>query len=545
MSARILSSVLFVLIAAPALAERIEMQPRTTHVTVFPQGAAIDWRIDLDAAPGTHELVVPGLPQGLDPASLRLQADGAHIGAVSLQTTRALPGNAPESAAVTEARDGLAQAQEALIRFDGEVAALRATADSWRERAAITRDLMRGDDRIPPGDLQAMVDEAGGMVADYLTRATAGNREADLMANRRPEMLREVQLAEEHLAAVLDEAAHHATLLVTVETTEKPAQLTLTGFTGAAGWQPDYDLRLDRAAGTLELGRGLVVHQSSGTDWRDVTLTLSTTRPADQNEPTRIDPWMPRIGDPKAMLERQARTNMGYAAGALQEEAVFDAPPPAPIIEMAQADTSGIAVVYDYPTPVTIRDGADALRLKLDRKNLSPDLFAEAAPRFDATAFLMAETANTLDEPILPGLATLYLDGTMVGQTDLDLTVPGDDLRLGFGPIDGLTAELRVPDASEGDRGIIRRSNQQSRTETLIVRNLTREDWPLRIVDRVPVSAQDDLKVTWQADPTPTETDPDGRRGVLFWQQDLPAGDTREITLTTELRWPEGQVLLP
>lgn len=536
MPARILYPLLLTLIAAPAMAERIETQPRTAHVTVFPTGAAIDWQVDLDVAPGTHQLVLPGLPQGLDPSGLRLRAEGARIGAVSLQTDRALPDEAPESTAIAAARDRLAGAQEALIRFDADVAGRRAAADSWRERVAITRDLTRGDSRIEPGDLQATVDAAGGLIAEYMARAAEADGEADLLDNRRLELQRAVERAEAHLAAVTDETARHATLLVEVETTESPAQLTLSGFTDAAGWRPDYDLRLDRAGGRLELGRGLVVQQASGVDWQDVTLTLSTARPVDQIAPTVVNEWIPLLVDPAV---RKLVSDVVSAGAALAE------PVPEPIVVMASADTSGIAVVYDYPAPVTIRDGADALRLRLDEKALTPELLAEAAPRFDTTAFLMAETANTLDEPILPGTATLYLDGAMVGRTELKLTMPGEDLRLGFGPLDGMTAELRVPDASEGDRGIIRRSNQQTRTETLIVRNLTAETWPLRIVDRVPISHHHDLKITWKADPQPTDTDPDGRRGILFWQQDLPAGETREITLATEMRWPEGQTLMP
>ena len=118
-----------------------------------------------------------------------------------------------------------------------------------------------------------------------------------------------------------------------------------------------------------------------------------------------------------------------------------------------------------------------------------------------------------------------------------------DDLDLAFGPIDGITAELRVPENEQGERGLIRRSTAQSLTETLILRNLTGEDWPLRVVDRVPVSRQSDLTVDWSADPQPSETDPDGRRGILYWQDLLAAGDSREITLTTQMRWPEGKEL--
>jgi len=40
-----------------------------------------------------------------------------------------------------------------------------------------------------------------------------------------------------------------------------------------------------------------------------------------------------------------------------------------------------------------------------------------------------------------------------------------------------------------------------------------------------------------------TETDIDGRRGVLAWEFDLPAGETRTVALDHTLKWPEGMIL--
>lgn len=97
MSFRHLFAAALCVAAAPALADRIEVEPRTDHVTVFPQGASIRWNVDLAAAPaGTHQLILPGLPAGIDPSSLRIEAEGARVGSVSLQTGRPEPGSAEE-----------------------------------------------------------------------------------------------------------------------------------------------------------------------------------------------------------------------------------------------------------------------------------------------------------------------------------------------------------------------------------------------------------------------------------------------------------------
>jgi Domain of unknown function (DUF4139) len=77
----------------------------------------------------------------------------------------------------------------------------------------------------------------------------------------------------------------------------------------------------------------------------------------------------------------------------------------------------------------------------------------------------------------------------------------------------------------------------------LKVENLTDETWPVRLLDQVPYSEQEDLEITYSATPAPTETDVDGQRGILAWEFDLPAGATKEITLDHVISWPEGKVL--
>lgn len=525
--------------ATSALAERIESQAQTSHATVFPQGAVIEWSVDLAATPGAHELVLPNMPQGIDLDSLRIESDTARIGAIAVQTHRALPDNAPETPQIIRAREAVAEARAELISFDAEIAAHEAAAEAWRERAGMTRDLMQGDNRIAAQDLREIIDEAGGMVSEFLERAANEAGEAALKSTRREKLERELNKAESALGAVLDSNADSQTLLVTLDMPESDASLRLTAFSQSAGWSPNYDLDLNRNTGEVSIDRGLLVWQSTGGDWQDVTLALSTARPQGQSAPTEVPSYFPDMYEP--VSKRDMRTIQEETmTGRLMEPAYASADEAASVVaESAVLANIGMTVTYDYPAPVTIRNDADALRLRLDGKTASTTVLAEAAPRFDGNAFMVAEGRNELGEPILPGSAILYLDGAMVGRTQLPLIVPGDDLRIGFGRIDGITAELRIPEEEEGGTGIIRRKNQFKQTETLIVRNLTGEKWPLRVVDRVPVSRKEDLEVNWSAKPQPDAQEPDGRRGILFWEAPIEPDQTREIEITTEINWPE------
>ncbi|MFV0303470.1 MAG: DUF4139 domain-containing protein [Paracoccus sp. (in: a-proteobacteria)] len=530
---------LFGLVAAPALADRVDANLVADHVTVYPSGAEIDWRVEVPAMTGQHQIVIPGLPAGMAD-SLRIRSEAASIGNISAQADDPAAPEAVEAPAITTARERLDGERNALRDLEAQVEAKRAEAASWQERIQMVRDMMRGDSRVAAGDLAAGADTAGGMIATYLQNEAQANAEAAQMANRLERLQRNVQLAEADLGRILDQNAALETLTVTVNMSGQPAVLDITGFTGAAGWRPVYDLTLTRATGQIHMDRAVMVSQSSGVDWGDVNLTLSTAQPNGQTAASEVSSWFPYLDDPSAkttMRSQSAVPEMAYEERGIAP--VMDVEP----VVVAEAASLGITVVYNYPARVTVANNQGVLRLALDQKTIDTNVFAEAAPRYDDKAYVMAEGLNTLDEPILPGQATVRLDGALIGSTDLPLIAAGDDVRVGFGPILGMTAELRVPEETEGERGFISRSNQQTRTYQLIINNLTDEEWPLRIVDRVPVSRQEDLEIGYDAEPEPTTTDPDGRRGVLYWEAPLPAGESREIAVSTDLRWPEGKYL--
>ena len=225
---------------------------------------------------------------------------------------------------------------------------------------------------------------------------------------------------------------------------------------------------------------------------------------------------------------------------------------PAPVVandrQALQLNYQGATVTYHYPTPVDLRSAADALRLPLGRLPLGrltakPEIRALAVPLHDETAFVQAEFTNDSPEILLPGQATFYHDGTLVGQGALPLIAAGAKAKLGFGALDGIRLSRTEPDRMQGQEGILTSSNRLDEAATITVENLTGEEWPVRLLDRVPFSEQQDLTITYSATPPETAHDEGGKRGILRWDFTLKPGAKQEIILKDSLAWPEDQVL--
>ena len=537
---RFLLSTVAILAVSPALAEVFETPAPVIQATLYPQGASIIRRAELDLPAGVHQLVIPGLPADIDPASLRIAAQGAKIGAFSLQTGRALPDGAPESQAIRDARTQVERLERALRDRDAAVAAIRAEAKASEDLLSFLRTLASSDNAAT-GDVAALTD----MVAARMLAARRAGIEAETRAlaaeQGRVEDEKALNDAQARLDALSQPRGDQAALVISLEGQGAPATITVTSNSYDASWRPVYDLRLDQQAGTLVLERGLMVAQSTGEDWSGVTLTLSTSRPSDRAEPSELYPRIVSAYDPEARTRRaEAPAPMaegGYVAPVTEVEAMV-------VSDAATVDFMGATAVYRYATPVDLRSGVDALRLALDSPTLPIEaLVAEAVPARDDRAYLVVDTVNPLPEVILPGPVTIYADGASVGQTDLPLTAAGDEMHLGFGAIDGIVLDRRTPDRESAEGGWIQRAASTSEVAVLEAKNLTGRDYRLRLIDQVPVSEQKEVTVDWSASVTPTEENPDGKRGLLVWEDDLAAGATYEVTLETEIRWPDGYVL--
>lgn len=529
------------LLPLPALADTFEVQGRVTAVTLYPWGASVTRRAEVNLPPGAHEVIVTNLPADTDPATLRVQPPaGATLGAVNLQAGRLPPSGLPKTPAVQAAEDAVEAATARLAEAQAAIDAVLLKAAAAQEQVAFLHNL-GSSDSAAAGDPVALSRAVGAEALVALQTAHAAEAEARALDPARKDAEAALTDARQALAALTEGLAPPAALTLSLGTAAPvTAPIEVTTFTPAAQWQPVYDLHLTRLTGApaLRLDRGVVVSQSSDEDWIGADLTLSTARPSGQSQPTEVEP---------RRIESVPVDDGGHVAPLVESDMrAMSAPAAAPMVA-AQADLAmqGATVTWHYANPIDIRNGVENLRLSLGGADLAPQVVAEAVPMADASAYLVADTVNTTGQVLLPGTATLYADGAMIGTQDLPLTPEGEDLKLGFGPIDGLLVERVIPDKAAGERGLIARENRQVEQAVLRLRNLTAESWPVRLIDRVPYSEQTDLTVSWTANPAPASVDDDDRRGVLVWRLDLPAGQTAEVELTTTITWPQGHVLLP
>lgn len=527
------------------LADEIMLSSRVTDVTLYPQGAKITRTVPFQAPAGQHELRLIDLPEGTPMETLRVRVEGAVMGAVKLRENFVPPVEDRESADLKAARDEVERLNEAVRAKEDEARAIRAASEAADTRIAFLRQLGQGDALSGAG--ADVLREVSRMVGEetLAARQAAFTAEGQARAvDREVKELREdLAKAQQAVQALVPESDARNLVAVTVSG-EDPTEgvLEISYYDWRAQWLPVYDAYLDQAADRVTLKRGALVAQNTGENWQNVALVLSTNAPEGAVAPAELWPEKRQIVDPPK--PQPVMRTMDYAESGSMAEPMIESPMIAEE-KAAMVNFDGLSVTYAYPETLDLASSADSVRLALGDLSFDADVKAMAVPKRDDVAFLVAKFTNSSGEIILPsGLTQLFRDGSYVGQLNDDTKplAPGAETRLPFGPIEGLRLS-RVVDRNEGDVGVLTRSNQITEKVRIEVENLTGKSWPLRVLDQVPYSEQEDLVITWNARPRPTEVDVDDGKGILAWDSDIGAGETKAIELNYSIDWPDGKML--
>lgn len=532
----------------PVSAETVTAASKITTITLYGSGAIVKRQLSLTLPAGVTDVVLPDLPQDIDLSTLQIKTpDGVELVSLTLAKDRLPPLEDTPDPAVQAARAEVDRLEAALRQSAAAVAAIGLKAEAAHETLAALRAIAQtghGDQTVE--DLRAVSQMIGQEALVALQAAHRAALDAAAAEMARADDLKALEFAKAALAALTPGQEGRTVLLMTLNSEGGPAVLEMTNF-AFGGWRPVYELYLT-TGGTpsLTIERGATVTQESGEDWTGVELILTTADldtdvAAGKLYGKRLSIADISTEDNSAMISDGGAAIGGAAIGAALGEMMVE-----PLMEPVafRFENQGLATLYRFPVPVSLRSTAEEeTRLSMNSVEFTPDIYAMALPLHGLQAFVTADFTNTSDEPLQRAATRLYLDDVLVGTGGIEYVPVGGDTTVGFGPVEGLAVKRTVSDSLQGESGLLTVTNNSNELVQIDLNNLTGRDWPVRLQDRVPFSEQDDLKISYTATPPATTENLNRQRGVLEWRFDLPAGQTKQVTLETRMQWPEGKEL--
>jgi uncharacterized protein (TIGR02231 family) len=525
---RLVSAVALVfMISFSATAAEIPVDSAIVSVVVYPDRALVTRSAQVSLEEGEHVIRFMNLPPSIDLESLQVRGQGE--AGVRLLSTEA------RKVALEHPRaEEIARLEAEIQEVRDQIAATGAHLEDLKAEDKLVHDIgvYTGEQfskefitcEPQPGEWAAMVEFQRTNLARLSEETLQTNiykRELNTRLDALVRQLEELhgQAARESLNVEVNLSAYRPGAF----------EVLLSAVIFGATWQPSYEARADAPNEQVLFTAIGNVRQHTGEDWQNVSLSLSSARPAIGAEMPEIDPW---VLQPRPPLFKAEAFDQDLA---LEREAPMAAAP-AEVVE-ARIIALETSVQFQIPYKLDIPSDNAYHRATIFTENLKADFSYTSTPKLSPFAYLIGKTVNTTGAYWLPGKTTVFAGGDMIGSVYIGPVAPNEELTLSFGIDEGVSVEREELVRKEDESRIFGSRKERLFKDKITGANHKAKPIKLRVIDQVPVSRHEDIKITdVDFSVKPTERDPD--TGIVKWDLTLPPNEKKEIIIQFTVAHP-------
>jgi len=198
-------------------------------------------------------------------------------------------------------------------------------------------------------------------------------------------------------------------------------------------------------------------------------------------------------------------------------------------------------ITYNIDIPYSIPGNGKEQSIELKTQETPASYKYYCAPKLDATTYLLAEIANPERLNLPGGKATITYDGAYIGETMINSNTTMANLTLTLGS-DKRVSVKREKMQDYSSQKFIGQETEQIFTYRLTVRNGQNKAVQMTLKDQYPISSRKEIKVEL-LDRTTKPTFNIADTGVLTWEEDLKAGETKVYEISYSVRYPKNRQL--
>lgn len=512
------------------------VQSEITDVTVYQNGAKITNRATVSLKAGTNEIVVRNIPANIDQNSLQAQLLGnVVLLSATSRTTKLEDEHLPQKTRVLN--DSLELLSRKVVWLNSEKAILEGELQ-----------VISSNQNLGGKEESVSVEEIIKLTNFYRSRVTDIKKkifhaDGDILGlnkkiKRIQERLQELSYSERKTIGevVLSVSASKAT----------SAKLRLSYLTYQASWSPIYDIRAGKAEGPVNLVYKANVAQSTGLNWENVNLTISTGNPQANNNRPIMYPWYINFYQPITYQEQNLRKSKAapmqnmYQSSVAKEEMVlgdaeFDEVPT--IAYGVGVKSTRISAQYEIDVPQNIPSDNKVHMVAMKEYELSSKFLYHAVPKLDAGTYLIAKVADYGNYNLLAGQANLFFEGMYIGQSYLNPITTVDSMMLSLGRDDKIIVKRnQLTDLT--NRQTVGANVKETKAYEISVRNNNNFKIELDLMDQVPVAQNKDIEVKVE--------EVDGAKynevaGSIIWKLNIKPGETKKVKFVYTVKYPKDK----
>ncbi|HOY48302.1 MAG TPA: DUF4139 domain-containing protein, partial [Flavobacteriales bacterium] len=336
--------------------------------------------------------------------------------------------------------------------------------------------------------------------------------------------------------------------IVLTFSSETGGSLTIrpTYLVNNASWSPMYDIKVINTAQPVNILYKAKIVQNTGFEWKDCKVTISTANPSVNNDrpimnPRYIDYYVYRV---QSTVPLSAGISMNMmqinspvrkdAQDKEQEDSFVDA-----FDYNAEVSESEINVEFAIDARQTIKSDGKEHICAIQSYTVPATYKYHTVPKLEQAAFLLAKITDYGKYNMLSGPANIFFDDMYIGQTHLNPKVSSDTLLVSLGRDERIVVKrIRVLD--KNSKRFIADSQKDVYTWETIIRNNKGTPIDIEVLDQVPLSRRDEIKVELNDKQGAEYTEEFGK---LFWNYTVKPNDSKKIRFSYTVEYPKGKTV--
>ena len=380
-----------------------QIESKISNVTVFIHGAQIYRSAETLLPAGTSEVIFSELPTSLLGSSLQVEAP---------ETVTILSVNFK----INKKEEGLNESE--LSEIDSEIEKKEFEIKKLKQQLTVytnEENILLKNSSFSGSELGVNLTELK-LAADYF------RSRLNEIAMKKLELENQILLIQKKLNSdkndkiALQQIRPEPTGEVIVKVEAKSNgkfKLKLSYFIPSAGWIPVYDVRVNDISKPILLSVKANVFQSTGEDWSDVKLTLSTDNPHKSNIKPTLEPWYLRYGQPYRPTASSYKHGVSTIKGRIRDANTHEPIPFANVVlEQSGRIISGATTDFDGNYNIS-NANPGYYDLKASYVGYSSSLIKGVALNPDQITFydvMMSSSNVTLEEVVVSSFKAPLID---------------------------------------------------------------------------------------------------------------------------------------
>lgn len=275
-------AILFLFVCFSAAAQKeITLSSGIEKVTIFFQGAQIQHQKKTELKPGRQVLVFEKLTDFLDPNSVQVKAAG-DLTILSVSTRKNF--------------DDVKMTQSEVKELNTKKKALYEKDQLLRDEYAV----LQNDKKLLQTNSDLKGDETGLKVSELKEAYAFIHTKMQEIVNRQTILVKELESLKKEIDKIEQEidtrqskpVINYTEILVEIDVEKAtPATFDFNYISPRASWTPYYDLRSDGIGQPVRLEAKALVNQTTGIEWKNVDLVLSTNDPYENSKEPTLQEW--------------------------------------------------------------------------------------------------------------------------------------------------------------------------------------------------------------------------------------------------------------